>query len=646
MKRIITFLLAISMAFVTCYAAEETDPASSETDSEPENKTAAVTWVKDSRIDASNYDYLGLGTELIETLQKMYADYSISYQVDGNPETESTVKDKLNIMAKYHINAHRKSVMVEIDSVELKAISHTAELSAPAGTKVLLKLTVNLPSWYLVCFSEKEGNTGNGLAKKISTGAEGTFRGTFTISVPDCKPGQYYLNVFAYSEKRAHEFLTSVPLTVEEKLSSDGYNLITLGDWEQIEDSNYLDTMTDVFYRCYPMLDRRFGENAAPKTVYFVADDTYSGVAGTVADTIVLSTDYANRNPRDYGFFVHELTHVVQNYSGNINYGGDAWWVENMANYGRFRYYHWLDADWIEDYRFEPDNPKLADWKYKPYGECYWFFAYMDDKYPTVLCEDGSLKYGLIDSLNLLIKHHEGEMLDDDPYNPETIFNRTVAEISGYKCIDALRKQFASELKQGSWNFVGFGKYVDNIITEDPNQKYTPVYPGIDDSAEDGKVRTAKPLDTPCENICSGASILAASGYVNNNEAPDKLIDGSYKTKWCSTQNTLKNTIYSSEGTKQWIVIDLKEEKRFNTYTVINTKTREPSYGNMTSWEVLISNDASEWTSVDYQSYCDLDKVSFDIGEQKARYIMLRIYNPDDGAQGTIRLYEFMLFYR
>lgn len=130
---------------------------------------------------------------------------------------------------------------------------------------------------------------------------------------------------------------------------------------------------------------------------------------------------------------------------------------------------------------------------------------------------------------------------------------------------------------------------------------------------------------------------------MNNNERGEKLIDGKLNTKWCSTPDTVKNQTYNLDGTRQWIIIDLGSKKSFDAYTVYNTRTVE-GYGNMTEWEVLVSNDAKTWTSVDYQPSCNKDKASFNIGNQSARYVMLRVYNPDNNEAGTIRLYEFMLF--
>ena len=51
----------------------------------------------------------------------------------------------------------------------------------------------------------------------------------------------------------------------------------------------------------------------------------------------------------------------------------------------------------------------------------------MDSKYPTRKNADGTLKYGLIDSINKLIKdNNTGSTYTDDPYNTTTPFNKVV----------------------------------------------------------------------------------------------------------------------------------------------------------------------------------------------------------------------------
>ena len=421
-----------------------------------------------------------------------------------------------------------------------------------------------------------------------------------------------------------------------------GFTLNLTGDWDSITAERYQETLTEVFHTVYPRVYARIAAENKTKTVTVKADSTYEGVAYTSGDTIVISANYANANPSDMGFLAHELTHVAQNYGNRLNYGGDAWWTENLANYARFRYYAWARAETVKVY--SKDDASLRDWGYKSYGSCEWFFAYLDDRYPTLEDSSGARTPGLIDSLNDLVQQNQGEKLDDDPKDTTSRFNRIVQEITGFDCIESLRVRFAEELQEGTWTFTGFGAYRDNFLTENLPGVKDPEYPAMTEPVHGQKTAAPVSAVTTGDNLCAGATVLAVSGQVNENEGALLLIDGNFRTKWCCNASTATDHRYNLDGTKQWIVLDLGGEKEFNTYTILNTKTVEPSYGNMTQWEMLASHDGESWTSVDYQPDCDQNSASFRVGQQSARYVMLRIYNPDDSQRGTIRLYEFMLY--
>ena len=61
-----------------------------------------------------------------------------------------------------------------------------------------------------------------------------------------------------------------------------------------------------------------------------------------------------------------------------------------------------------------------------------------DSKYPTTKDSNGNVKYGLIDSLNHLLKDNKGTTYDDNPYNTSTPWNQLVKKITGYDCIESL----------------------------------------------------------------------------------------------------------------------------------------------------------------------------------------------------------------
>ena len=228
-------------------------------------------------------------------------------------------------------------------------------------------------------------------------------------------------------------------------VSPSKYDILFTGDWNDVTVDGYLEELTKLFYNSYPRLYQRWGNGTEPTTITFKADKNYSGVAYCQGTTVCVSTKYANSHPTDIGFFSHEITHSVQQYSGKLNYGDDvAWWTENMANYGGFRYFHWSNPKYVQVY--EATDETLQDWGYEQYGNNKWFFAYMDSRYPTRKNADETLKYGLIDSINKLIKdNNTGKTYTDDPYDTTTPFNNVVKQITGYDCIESLRKKYVEE---------------------------------------------------------------------------------------------------------------------------------------------------------------------------------------------------------
>ena len=196
---------------------------------------------------------------------------------------------------------------------------------------------------------------------------------------------------------------------------------------------------------------------------------TYDPDLGYLVPHVAISIDFANQYP-DHYILSHELTHVVQSYV-NIT---SSWWVENMAGYGRFRYCCWADDGSMDDFDFHvATDESLYTWSYDADDNCHWFFAYMDDHYPT--SEDG---YGLIDSIHLAIRR--GTLTSDAGANQaDSAINAIVRDVTGFETIEQLRQQYKKDLETGSWTFDGFAKYADNSITEDLPNVPNPTYPTI-----------------------------------------------------------------------------------------------------------------------------------------------------------------------
>lgn len=457
------------------------------------------------------------------------------------------------------------------------------------------------------------------------------------------KVGTYKHYKLTVTERYGTSFqLSGITLRGSTVIDSE-YKALFVGDWDAVTASGYQQALHDAFYEVYPRQYTRWGIGTEPKKIFVTADKGYDGVAYTAGSSIVISVEWMNNNPTGIGYFTHELTHAAQQY-GNITSSGPAWWVENMANYGGFRYFHWASPETAQVYY--ASDTSLQDWGYEAYGNNKWFFAYMDSRYPTTKDANGNVTYGLIDALNHLLKDNKGTTYDDNPYDTTTPWNQTVKRITGYDCIESLRLHYVDELNNGTWNFTGFKDYADNWITEDipgvPNIDY-PEYKGkIHGNTTHSKLSSAITSGT---NLMSGASVISTSGQTKASEAASMFIDGDLSTKWCATSGSVDNAEYSLEGAQHFIKIDLGSTKTFNTYTLYNTTSKE-GYGNTTEWEILISNDGENWTSLDYQSGKNDSISSYDVGSQSARYIVFKVFNADNGGVGTVRLYELQLYNR
>ena len=605
-------------------------------------ETTAEGWSINSGIDFSVYDYAGGGAGLVEMAKEKYpkAASTVYYFYDcKDASIKNWTSDKVNnttsVLAFFDYNTSNNKLRVFIQNDELRVRPAYSSVTAGSGYYISLPFDSNLPGEYRAVISQEVGSTAEGVSSidgVAATGSDGRFGGNISFTVPFVASGDYYVNIIANSG--SDYCLASIPLKIEKSDFSDmKYHLLFSGDWDLITDSDYQNELLKLFYNTYPRLYARWGTGSEPKTVTFIADKSYDGVAYSSGQTVVVSVDYANSNPLDIGFFSHEITHQVQQY---IGFDSD-WWVENMANYGGFRYFHWSNAKYVQVYK--SSDKSLQDWGYEPYGNNKWFFAYMDSKYPSYLDESGQLQLGLIDSINSAVK--KKQVSNDKPTSKDSEFNQLVKQVTGLATIEDVRLQFVKELKDGTWTFEGFGNYSDNFLTEDLPNLENPVYPMMTEPVH-GDFTAERLADavTSGDNLMTNAKIHSSAGSVNASESPEKLIDGNTGTKWCCTGAS--NPQYCLDGTIYWVIIDLGESRDFDTYTLYHTKTKE-NYGNMSEWELLVSNDLENWESVDYQNNNKANIESFDVGSYNGRYLLLRVYNPD-GNYGTIRLYEFQLY--
>lgn len=419
-----------------------------------------------------------------------------------------------------------------------------------------------------------------------------------------------------------------------EKDKTKEFKLEFKKDWNLIKDKTYKDKLESVFYKSYPKCYKRWATPNSAKTIKINTDKSYDGIAQAVqgGDEIDLSVDYANENPDDIGFLAHEAMHNLLCYDVDL-----TWWEECLASYGRFRYFQWTEEDTV-DVRYDYCK-ELRNWQYDPYGDCMLFFAYMDYYYPTKKDENGNIKYGLIDSINKGVQ--SGIITSDGfPKNKTTEFNKIVKKTTGFDTIDEVRKEYIHAIKDGSWKFKGFAEYEDNFLTEEKDDKAD--YPMMNITQHDGKsgeLYDGLTFKGYTDNILSGAKIIRSSGYINDDERDEYLIDGDTSTKWCAELSDVKDLSYIIDGTMHFAVIDLGSKKDFNSYTLYNAGYVEDSAYNAFSWELYASEDGHKFKSVDYQELVTENVATIKVDKTSARYLMLKVYNPDL-IDGTLRLYE------
>jgi hypothetical protein len=119
-----------------------------------------------------------------------------------------------------------------------------------------------------------------------------------------------------------------------EVFNKKGYKL-TFESQDATFSTELKDKLVETFYEVYPKLAKEYNKKTS-KTVTFVIDTAYDGVAATDNGRVVFSTKYMKSHPKDIDVVTHEVMHIVQNYGHNNN--GPGWLTEGIADYARFKF--------------------------------------------------------------------------------------------------------------------------------------------------------------------------------------------------------------------------------------------------------------------------------------------------------------------
>lgn len=118
--------------------------------------------------------------------------------------------------------------------------------------------------------------------------------------------------------------------------------------------------------------------------------------------------------------------------------------------------------------------------------------------------------------------------------------------------------------------------------------------------------------------------VVVASSFDGDGLEPAKAFDGDLNTRWSS--------VFSDE---QWIYIDFISQKSFNRIQL----NWETAYGKV--YEIQVSNDANNWTTIAAVSDGDGGVDTVDVVPQCSRYV--KINGITRGTQWGFSLYEFQV---
>ena len=118
----------------------------------------------------------------------------------------------------------------------------------------------------------------------------------------------------------------------KDTISKGKYTLIFINK-EQGFSPETKQQMIDAFFFVYPQEARRFNKHTL-RTVKFVIDPTYKGVAETGDGIAKYNPEWLKKNPEDIDVVTHEVMHIVQDY----RFDNPGWLTEGIADYVRYVY--------------------------------------------------------------------------------------------------------------------------------------------------------------------------------------------------------------------------------------------------------------------------------------------------------------------
>lgn len=152
---------------------------------------------------------------------------------------------------------------------------------------------------------------------------------------------------------------------------------------------------------------------------------------------------------------------------------------------------------------------------------------------------------------------------------------------------------------------------------------------------DNGTMALSGQVAAPRKNLLKNARIIASSGYTNNNEKPEFMVDGNAETKWCDV-GSIPN----------YVDFDLGEAQNISGWKLVNAGQESHAYITNACFLQGRSTLNEEWETLDAIDGNTRNVVLREIGEPtKVRYIRLLVTRPAQSAGSKdTRIYEFEVY--
>lgn len=141
--------------------------------------------------------------------------------------------------------------------------------------------------------------------------------------------------------------------------------------------------------------------------------------------------------------------------------------------------------------------------------------------------------------------------------------------------------------------------------------------------------------NAPKANLMKGAKVIACSGFVNEEESPERMIDGDTQTKWCDIT-----------GVPNYADFDLGETKNISGWKLVNAGQESHSYVTRTCFLQGKNSLSEEWKTLGRLDDNRKNEVTGLLTKpESVRYIRLLIAQPSqDTGSRDARIYELEVY--